>query len=482
MARRVGVSILLPMLLQEEGREVKGYLSLYRESPDGVVGPTALTLAKESKEHAETLASISGADGEPWHKTGAGGFLRNVVYGFNDGLTANFGLVAGMIGAQGDLARWPSHAVVVAGLAGAAADALSMGSSGYLAAKSEREVFEHEIAMEKEEIRLMPDLEQEELSLLYQAKGIPTQQAEALAAQIMQDPARALEEQVREELKIGEATSTPMREAWVTGIATALGAMIPVAPLLFDTGPVAIWTSFALAMLSPLRRRRGAQLLHRPRHLPERARHVPRGPRRGRPRLPAGRLDRAAPVIRWGLCCQFLDAPIKYRTATHRYVATLDPAARREYLASIAANNAAALADSVRHCRSLGIGAFRINSQVLPLGTHPVSGYTLDHLDRDGAIRRTFLEAGALARELGVRLSFHPDQFVVLNSEREAVVKSSLGELEFQAEIAELVGADVIVLHGGGGGGRGAGGARPPGAGSAWPERAGAQSSGARER
>jgi VIT1/CCC1 family predicted Fe2+/Mn2+ transporter len=249
VARRVGAGLLLPMLLQEEGREVKGYLSLYRESPDGVVGPTALTLAKESKEHAETLAAMSGANGEPWHKTGAGGFLRNVVYGFNDGLTANFGLVAGMIGAQGDL-HMASHSVVVAGLAGMAADALSMGSSGYLAAKSEREVFEHEIAMEKEEIRLMPELEQEELSLQYQAKGVPLQQAEALAAQIMQDPARALEEQVREELKIGEATSTPMREAWITGIATALGAFIPVAPLLVGRGPVAIWTSFALAMVS----------------------------------------------------------------------------------------------------------------------------------------------------------------------------------------------------------------------------------------
>ena len=249
VARRVGAGVLLPMLLQEEGREVKGYLSLYRESPDGVVGPTALTLAKESKEHAETLASMSGADGEPWHKTGAGGFLRNVVYGFNDGLTANFGLVAGMIGAQGNLTV-ASHAVVVAGLAGMAADALSMGSSGYLAAKSEREVFEHEIAMEKEEIRLMPELEQEELSLQYQAKGVPAHQAEALAAQIMLDPARALEEQVREELKIGEATSTPMREAWVTGIATALGAFIPVAPLLVGRGPGAIWTSFGLAMVS----------------------------------------------------------------------------------------------------------------------------------------------------------------------------------------------------------------------------------------
>jgi VIT1/CCC1 family predicted Fe2+/Mn2+ transporter len=66
----------------------------------------------------------------------------------------------------------------------------------------------------------------------------------------MSDPERALDEKVREELRIGEASSTPMREAWVTGSATALGALIPVAPLLVSTGPWAIWTSFALAMLS----------------------------------------------------------------------------------------------------------------------------------------------------------------------------------------------------------------------------------------
>jgi VIT1/CCC1 family predicted Fe2+/Mn2+ transporter/rubrerythrin len=249
LARRLGSGVLLPMLLEEEGREVKGYLSLYRSSPDGAAGPTALRLAKESAEHAETLAEMSGAQGEPWHKTGAGGFLRNVVYGFNDGLTANFGLVAGMIGAQGNL-QTAEHAVVVAGLAGMVADALSMGSSGYLAAKSEREVFEHEIAMEKEEIRLMPDLEREELSLLYQAKGIPVSQADVLATQVMRDPERALEEKVREELKIGEATSTPLREGWITGIATAFGAFIPVAPFLIDTGRAAIWTAFALAMIS----------------------------------------------------------------------------------------------------------------------------------------------------------------------------------------------------------------------------------------
>lgn len=249
LARRVGGSVLLPMLLAEEGREVKGYLHLYDSERDGAVGPTALRLAQESKEHAQALSRLSGKEGEPWHRTGAGGFLRNVVYGFNDGLTANFGLVAGMIGAQGSM-EIASHTVVVAGLAGTMADALSMGASGYLAAKSEREVFEHEIAMEREEIRLMPDLEREELSLLYQAKGIPEAQADALAAQVMSDPDRALDEKVREELRIGEASSTPMREAWVTGTATAFGAIIPVAPLLVSTRPWAIWTSFALAMVS----------------------------------------------------------------------------------------------------------------------------------------------------------------------------------------------------------------------------------------
>ena len=249
LARRLGSGVLLPMLLEEEGREVKGYLNLYRSEPDGAVGPTALRLARESAEHADTLSQISGGASEPWHKTGAGGFLRNLVYGFNDGLTANFGLVAGMIGAQGNL-QAAEHAVLVAGLAGMVADALSMGSSGYLAAKSEREVFEHEIAMEREEIRLMPELEREELSLLYQAKGIPAVQAETLATQVMRDPEKALGEKVREELKIGEATSTPMREAWITGTATAVGAFIPVAPFLFDTGPWAIWASFTLAMIS----------------------------------------------------------------------------------------------------------------------------------------------------------------------------------------------------------------------------------------
>ncbi|HEY4595651.1 MAG TPA: UV DNA damage repair endonuclease UvsE, partial [Thermoanaerobaculia bacterium] len=108
--------------------------------------------------------------------------------------------------------------------------------------------------------------------------------------------------------------------------------------------------------------------------------------------------------LRFGLCCQFVDAPIRFRTATHRYVWTLTPARRRSYLRQIAADNAAALSAAVTACRSLGIGAFRINSQILPLGTHPRSGYTLERLDSSGAIAEAFRRAGEAARTQDVRL------------------------------------------------------------------------------
>lgn len=159
------------------------------------------------------------------------------------------------------------------------------------------------------------------------------------------------------------------------------------------------------------------------------------------------RPEMTAPRIRWGLCCQFLDAPIRFRTATHRYVATLAAEDGRAYLAGIARDNARALGAAITHCVALGIGAFRINSGILPLSTHPKSGYTLPDLDGDGSITAAFRAAGALAVEHDVRLSFHPDQFVVLNSERDEVVESSLREMRAQGDIAELVGADVLTLH-----------------------------------
>jgi vacuolar iron transporter family protein len=248
LGRRFGPDFLLPLLLAEEGREVRAYLAMHRSTHPEVAGRAeSLRLARESAEHAETLGALTGREGEPWHRKGSGGFLRNVVYGFNDGLTANFGLVAGVIGAT---AAEQHHLVIMAGVAGLIADALSMGASGYLAAKSEQEVHAHEIAMERDEIAIMPEVERDELALIYEAKGMDRESAERLATQVMADPARMLAEKVQEELGISAPTSSPFREGWITGVATAFGALIPVFPFFFWEGMPALVISFTASMAS----------------------------------------------------------------------------------------------------------------------------------------------------------------------------------------------------------------------------------------
>jgi VIT1/CCC1 family predicted Fe2+/Mn2+ transporter len=248
LGRRFGTGSLVSLLLREEGREVREYLTMHRETAPETAGRAeALQLARESAEHATELAHLAGvsADGEPWHRVESGGFLRNVVYGFNDGLTANFGLVAGVLGAT---ATQQHEAVVVAGVAGAIADALSMGSSGYLAAKSEREVHAHEIAMERDEIEYMPELERDELALIYEAKGMDPKSARALADEALKDPERMLAEKVQSELGLGTEGASPMREGWITGSATAIGAVLPVFPFFILRGVPAIVAAFAVAM------------------------------------------------------------------------------------------------------------------------------------------------------------------------------------------------------------------------------------------
>jgi VIT1/CCC1 family predicted Fe2+/Mn2+ transporter len=245
--RLFGSRFLLPLLLAEEGREVRSYLEMHHRTPVGGAGRTeALELARESADHALALGQITGRGREPWHRTESGGILRNVIYGFNDGLTANFGLVAGVIGATVSAQH---RAVIVAGVAGVIADSLSMGASGYLAAKSEREVYDHEITMERAEIELMPEVERDELALIYEAQGMERQAAHGRATEVMGDPARMLGEQVKEELKIGEQVRSPFNEGWVTGLSTAVGALIPVFPFFFFSGRAAE-VSFAISMLS----------------------------------------------------------------------------------------------------------------------------------------------------------------------------------------------------------------------------------------
>ena len=168
-----------------------------------------------------------------------------MVYGFNDGLTANFGLVAGVIGAS-----VAPHIVIVSGIAGAIADALSMGASGYLAAKSEAEVQAHQIEMERHEMRLMPDLEEDELAVIYEAKGLPPDRARETAHAVMQDPAQALDAMVREELNIHPAELAPLKDGIVTGTSTAIGAFIPIVPFVTMEFGAALWVSLVISMLA----------------------------------------------------------------------------------------------------------------------------------------------------------------------------------------------------------------------------------------
>jgi VIT1/CCC1 family predicted Fe2+/Mn2+ transporter len=186
-----------------------------------------------------------GREGEPWHGTVGSGYLRSVVYGFNDGLTANFGLVAGVVGAAVE-----PRVLVVTGLAGALADALSMGASGYLAAKSEAEMAARQVAIERVEMRLMPDIEERELAIILEAKGLTAERAAETAKAMMQDPRLALETKVQEELGIQPPAVTPLADGLVTGSATAVGALIPLIPFFTVDAGTAIWVSLTVAMLA----------------------------------------------------------------------------------------------------------------------------------------------------------------------------------------------------------------------------------------
>lgn len=154
--------------------------------------------------------------------------------------------------------------------------------------------------------------------------------------------------------------------------------------------------------------------------------------------------------IRWGLCCQFTDASPRFRQATATYVLRLSPADRRQYLADVVGANAIALLHAIERCAELGIGAFRISSQFVPLATHPTVGFDIEGLPNAGSILRCLEAARDLAVLRDIRLSFHPDQFVVLGSARPEVVESSVREMDHHGRIAALIGADTICLHGGG--------------------------------
>ncbi len=182
---------------------------------------------------------------EKWHKRG-GGWIGQAIYGANDGLGSVFGIVTGVAGATAG-----GPAVLIAGLAGMLASALSMGSGAYLATKADREVQEAEIARERREVEQNPEEEREELALFYQLKGVPEDEAQALAARLIAQPEHALATLVSEELGLSEQTfPNPWTAALSATVSTAFGAFIPIVPFFFTSGYPAIIASFVISTLA----------------------------------------------------------------------------------------------------------------------------------------------------------------------------------------------------------------------------------------
>lgn len=233
---------VLKLRVSDESREVKTYLGSSNE--EGGIPPV---MAKDEAAHSRILSgALTGKQSEIWHRHESGGMLHNIVYGFNDGLTANFGLIMGVIGSAVD-----TRLILLSGIAGLIADTFSMGSSSYLAAVSEKEVYQHEISLEKEEMELMPQAEQEELTLIYQAKGMSEKTAKLISREIMASgKENALQEMVTQELGIDTEDVHPIREGLTTGIATLFGATIPLIPFFFGTSQMYIYLSFAISMIS----------------------------------------------------------------------------------------------------------------------------------------------------------------------------------------------------------------------------------------
>ncbi len=252
--RQAGTDATLRRMEAEEDRVTERYEAQARGLDDAEATHLLKEMQREEESHSYIIRQMVKPAGpqsrldillhrESWHKRG-GGWLGQAIYGANDGLGAVFGIVSGVAGYTGG-----SSAVLIAGLAGMLASALSMGSGAYLATKSQREVYQAEVSREKREIEADPDEEREELSLFYQLKGFSEEEAELLANRLSEHPEQFLRTLAHEELGLSEETfPNPALEAVSASISTGLGAFIPIIPFFFLSGYVAIIVAAAISL------------------------------------------------------------------------------------------------------------------------------------------------------------------------------------------------------------------------------------------
>jgi VIT1/CCC1 family predicted Fe2+/Mn2+ transporter len=255
-ARLFGTRAVSGMVKALEGDE----LSIYED----LEGPEMQAIAADEREHAAiwkrldmgmpgvapsspeaaAAAEVAMRD-ESWHRAaGQSGALRAAVFGINDGLVSNLALVMGFAGAATG-----NDIIVLAGIAGLLAGAFSMAAGEYVSMQSQKELFERQIELEREELRFMPETEREELAALYRSKGLSAEEADMVATRLMQDPEAALDTKIREELGLDpDELGSPWGAAAYSFAAFGLGAIIPLVPFLLTEGTLAVVLSVGLAL------------------------------------------------------------------------------------------------------------------------------------------------------------------------------------------------------------------------------------------
>jgi VIT1/CCC1 family predicted Fe2+/Mn2+ transporter len=244
LAQRYGAGLVAPLLAEQEHAD----RGMYDDQPEAI----GTSLAADERSHARLLGEVTGgvagatlARFEGRHRAVGGNALRAAVLGANDGLVSNFSLAMGVAGASGG-----GSVVLVAGLAGLLAGSLSMALGEWLSVQSARELYGNQIAIESAELTAFPEEEEEELRLIYEAKGVKPTQARELAHRVVTgDHAVALDTLAREELGIDP--NELGGSAWVAGSTSfllfAAGAVIPILPFFFLSGAPAILLAAVLS-------------------------------------------------------------------------------------------------------------------------------------------------------------------------------------------------------------------------------------------
>ncbi|HZJ28000.1 MAG TPA: VIT1/CCC1 transporter family protein [Acidimicrobiia bacterium] len=245
LTRWLGPDAVLSMVQRGESAAAAKY---------GNVADAPEAMAEQEAAHVRVVAALRGGDSaggriaasEGRHRAGAGGALRAAVFGVNDGLVSNLSLVMGVAGGTSDRGF-----VVLAGVAGLVAGAFSMAAGEWVSVRSQRELYENELRIERAELAEYPAEEAEELELIYRAKGIDADEARSIVERIMRSPDVALDTMAREELGIDPGS---LGSPWVAAVfsfaAFAIGAVLPLIPFVLLSGTAAIGTAAAVSAIA----------------------------------------------------------------------------------------------------------------------------------------------------------------------------------------------------------------------------------------